>query len=157
MSGKIKLEWDIHYVTNGTLTVGNSTFPKYICDAHTHGLNKLNHPELQLVLDYGPEEVARLINAVGIMIRKGKTFKNGDKISGLYEDCDVYIRETDDVNGKPLLRLVIPDSLNRLPENATEPYSLQMMSTRILYAMGSADLIHDEHEEPTAEDNQILS
>ena len=61
-------------------------------------------------------------------------FKNGDVIRGLYLDCDVPLWEMSDSSGRSILRLIIPDKQNRLPEESDEPFKWQMLCTQLLYA-----------------------
>ncbi len=135
-----KLDWDIHYVSNHAQCEEcgkvEDSFPDLICDAHTHGIKKYGHPEFQVVIDYGPHEICRLLNTMGLRVKHGERFKAGDKVSGLYLDCDIQLREVTDCDGKPLLRLVIPDKQNRLPEQSEPPFTYQMLATGILYSSG---------------------
>lgn len=133
-----KVDWIWHYVSNkceceecGKI---ESPFPKHVCDAHTHGMDKYNHPEFQVVLDYGPREVGRLLNSMGLRVQNGEAFKDGDSVKGLYKDCDILLREIPDCNGISVLRLVIPDKNYNMPENSKPPYSYQMIATPLLYA-----------------------
>ena len=54
----------IHMVTDGTCEkckgAGNS-FHKYMCDAHSHGMDKFGHRELQMVLLIDPKLIASSI------------------------------------------------------------------------------------------------
>ena len=132
-----KLDWDIHYVSNNIACSEcgkvEKVFPDYICDAHTDGMSKYGHPEFQLVLDYGPQEVCRLLNTMGLRVKNGERFQSGDLVSGLYLDCSVQLREITDCDGNPILRLIIPDRQNRLPEQSEVPFTYQMLATALLY------------------------
>jgi len=39
-----------------------------------------------------------------------------------------------DSSGRSILRLIIPDKQNRLPEESDEPFKWQMLCTQLLYA-----------------------
>ncbi len=136
---KKKVDWIFHYVSNNVICdvcgKQESSLPTYICDAHTHGMNKYGHLEFQVVLDYGPEEVGRLLNAMGLMVQEGKRFKDGDTVKGLYLDCDITLCEMSDCNGKGILRLIIPDKQNRMPEQSEYPHSMQIFCTQMLYKL----------------------
>ena len=58
---KKEIDWVIHYVANGVRCSlcgeEENSFPQYICDAHTHGMDRYKHPEFQVVLNYGMDEV----------------------------------------------------------------------------------------------------
>ena len=135
-----KVDWIWHYVSNNAVCQECGTredgFPEYICDAHTHGMNKYGHLEFQVVVDYGPKEIGRLLNEMGFKVQSGQRFKDGDQIEGLYLDCNIYLREVTDAHERPILRMVIPDKYNRLPEESERPHSLQMFATNFLYALG---------------------
>lgn len=131
-----KVDWIYHYVANGVQCAdcgaAENSFPQYVCDAHTHGMNRYNHLEFQVIIDYGPEEVGRLLNSMGRRVQNGERFKNNDVVKGLYLDCDVHLWEMSDASGRPVLRLIIPDKQNRMPEKADYPYSMQMLCTQLL-------------------------
>lgn len=133
-----KIDWIYHYVGNGVPCAicgkVEDSFPPGICDAHTHGMDKYGHPEFQVIIDGGPQETGRLLNTMGLRVQSGERFKSGDEIEGLYLDCNVQLREMPDANGKPVLRLVIPDAKNRLPEEGADyPYCLQVLATPVFY------------------------
>lgn len=131
------VDWIVHYVGNGIECAEcgkiEDCFPQYVCDAHTHGMNRYNHLEFQVIIAYGLQETGRLLNEMGFKVQNGQRFKDGDRISGLYLDCDILIKQTCDCDGKPILRLVIPDKDNKLPEDSLPPFSYQDFDTRLLY------------------------
>ena len=132
-----KCNWVIHYMANGIpcecCGKAEYHFPPQMCDAHTDGLWKYGHMEFQLVLDYEQREIMRLLNTIGMRVAEGERFKNGDIIEGLYLDCSIMLREFPDIDGKPLLRLIVPDKNNRWPEYAEDPYCKQLFSTPFLH------------------------
>lgn len=134
---KKKVDWVWHYITNGVQCEEcgkiENGLPKFICDAHTHGMNKYGHLEFQVVINYGPEELGRLLNEMGRRVQNGERFKDGDIVEGLYLDCNVVMREIPDSNDQPVLRLIIPDKQNRMPEDSSPPHSMQVLATSILY------------------------
>ncbi len=136
---KEKVDWIFHYVSNNAVCdicgKQESSFPQYICDAHTHGMSKYGHLEFQVVIDYGAEEVGRLLNEMGRRVQSGQRFKNGDVVKGLYLDCDITLCEMSDSNGKAILRLMIPDKQNRVPDEAEYPHSMQIFCTQMLYML----------------------
>ena len=48
-----------------------------------------------------------------------------------------------DVNGQPILRLIIPDKQNRWPEASDYPHNLQILATSVLSLYGK---IHENGE-----------
>ena len=115
-----KVDWIIHavfeYGPGGTK------------NNHTHGMERYGHLDFQMVLNAPPQEISYLLNTTGMRVRDGEQFAPGDMVHGLYEDCGVRLdlfRET----GRKVLRLIIPDSDNRFPEDplCKEPYKYQIL------------------------------
>ena len=138
-----KIDWVCHYVSNNCACAEcgkvKKAYPSYVCDAHTHGMDKYNHLEFQVILDYGLFEIGRLLNTMGKRVQNGESFKDGDWVKGLYEDCDVLLREIPDSAGEPVLRLIIPDRDNKMPEESTVPYSYQSIATPVLAMLKKKD------------------
>lgn len=63
--------------------------------------------------------------------------KNGEMVSGIYEDCDVRLTEFEET-GRTVLRVIIPDKNNRFPEDAgcDVRYTLQIFTTDFIYREG---------------------
>lgn len=85
---KAKLDWIIHHVANGAICAEcgevENSYPPYICDSHTHGLDKYDgHLEFQVVVNYGMEENMRLLNTLGMRVQAGERFKSEDFVQGL--------------------------------------------------------------------------
>ena len=59
-----------------------------------------------------------------------RTFRSGDMVSGIYEDCDVRLDEYEET-GRKVLRVIIPDANNIFPEegDCMLPYCLQFLKT----------------------------
>lgn len=131
---KKKIDWIIHLVANGAVceecgTVEASFLPN-LCNAHTHGLYKYNHKDFQLVLNLPPQEIARILNTLGLMVQKGRKFFDGDLVEGIYLDCPVRIQPFVE-DDRTVLRVVIPDKYNHFPEEPEcgYPYKLQLLPT----------------------------
>lgn len=131
------INWIIHLVANGAVcddcgTVESSFLPN-LCNAHTHGMGQYRHVDFQLVLNLPPQEVARILNSFGLMVQSGHRFKNGEYISGIYEDCVVRVQSFSEC-GRPVLRIIIPDRNNRFPEDPSceMPYKMQLLPTENL-------------------------
>lgn len=129
-----KMDWAVHMVVNGGCcqecgTV-ESGFKEGLCNAHTHGMSKYGHPDFQMVLAMSPQEVCYILNSFGKMVQNGATFKNGEYVAGIFEDCVVRLQtfwETD----REVLRVIIPDRNNIFPEDprCEEPYCHQLLKT----------------------------
>lgn len=134
---KRKLDWIIHAVSNGIPCADcgktENSFIPGACNFHTHGLEKYGHPDLQIVIEYPPQEIARILNTIGLRIQDGARFAAGDLIKGIYEDCDVRL-DTFEETGRNVLRVIIPDKFNRFPEDpiCEYPYNLQAFPTDML-------------------------
>ena len=98
------------------------------------------------MLNYQREEIMRLLNTMGMRVARGERFKDGDLIEGLYLDCSVRLQEFPDIDGKPVLRLMIPDKENRWPEEAGVPYCGQLFSTFLLHHYGDLRNALDEYK-----------
>lgn len=129
-----KIDWIIHLVMNGAVCehCGRVTdeFVPYSCNAHTHGMEKYDHMDFQLVLKLPVEEIARILNTMGLRVQRGERFKAGDMVSGIYADCEVRLDEFEECDRK-VLRVVIPDKHNRFPEEhgCMDIYQLQSWET----------------------------
>lgn len=116
------VDWIIHGVCDG----------RFI-NFHTHGMERYSHMDFQMVLPYPQKEVCRILNTLGLRVQAGERFKNGDLISGIYEDCDVRVTEFEET-GRTVLRVIVPDKDNRFPEDpdCEYPYTLQVFTTDFL-------------------------
>ena len=132
-----QIDWTIHLVTNCECDeCGNSenSFLPNVCNAHTHGMEKYEHQDFQLVLRLPPNEIGRILNTFGLRVQAGEKFKNGDLVSGIYEDCNVKLQEFEET-GRKVLRVMIPDANNIFPEKneCNEVYRMQLLETNALH------------------------
>lgn len=127
------IDWIIHCCANGACDacgkVENS-FIQYTCNAHTHGMEKYDHPDFQMVLQLPFEEIGRILNWLGLRVQAGERFNPGDYVSGIYEDCQIRLDEYEET-GRNVLRVIIPDKFGIFPENpeCMEIYKLQLLET----------------------------
>ena len=128
---KQKIDWIIHLVTNGACEEcgkeEGSFFP-YTCNAHTHGMERYQHMDFQMVLFLPPQEIGRILNTMGMRVQSGERFKAGDYVSGIYEDCQIRLDAFEET-GRMVLRVVIPDKYGRFPEDVAcmDTYKLQQV------------------------------
>lgn len=133
-----KIDWVVHMVMNGAncdvCGKREDELIPYACDAHTHGMNNYGHKEFQMVLAYEPKELMRILNYLGLKVQAGEKFRDGDMVSGIYLDCDVQLREFE-CHGDTVLRVIIPDRMNRFPDNpdCEEILKIQLLETDDLY------------------------
>lgn len=135
---RLNPDWICHLVMVGSCDgCGNSEYSPlspYLCDCHTHGLEKYGSKELQLVVKMQQNMIGYLLNTVGAMIRAGAELKDGDYIDCLLEGYLVLITKNEDSSGKEILRIVVPDVKGLFPkdEGCDTPYSLQGLSTYMI-------------------------
>ena len=98
------IDWEIHYVLD------DFDFKTDRCDAHTHGVDK-DHLELQVTVCLDPDTMGYILNVVGLLIKKGYKFTDGDLLFGLFEDESMALgfREIVNYDNKPILRIIVPD------------------------------------------------
>ena len=53
------VDWIIHYILDNP-----GPYP-YLCNAHTHGMEKYRHPDFQMVLNLPQEHICYLLNSCG--------------------------------------------------------------------------------------------
>ena len=139
----MRFNWIIHCCRNGVVCdecgdVENG-FLENACNAHTHGMGQYGHMDFQLVLQYSDGEIFRILNTFGLWVQEGRKFKDGDEVSGIFEDCNVKLKEFDECDRK-VLRIIIPDKYNVFPDEdgCLEPYTLQTLHTDMLWSKGGA-------------------
>lgn len=131
-----KIDWIIHCCANGACdncgTVEHGFIP-YTCNAHTHGMEKYNHMDFQMVIFLPLEEIGRILNTLGLRVQSGECFKSGDMVSGIYEDCNIRLDAFEET-GRTVLRVMIPDKYNIFPEDerCMPVYRLQLLETEEL-------------------------
>ena len=138
-----KIDWMIHCCANGyceTCGKFEVSFFSYICNAHTHGMQKYGHMDFQMVLRLPDREIARILNTFGRWVQAGRRFHDGDMVSGIYTDCEVRLDMFEET-GRRVLRVVIPDRNNCFPESpdCMEPYRFQKLPTNKLYILEDKD------------------
>ncbi len=137
---KKTIDWVIHLVANRTCSEcgkKENGFLPYTCNAHTHGMERYEHLDFQVVLFLPPNEIARILNTMGLRVQNGERFRAGDYVSGIYEDCPIRLDAFEET-GRTVLRVVIPDKYGVFPEdeNCMETYKLQQLPTDALYREG---------------------
>ena len=135
------VDWIIHLVANGACDECGKTemgFLPYLCNAHTHGMEKYGHMDFQMVLRTSDQEIARILNTLGLRVQAGERFHAGDCVSGIYTDCDVRLDAFEETD-RQVLRVIIPDKYNVFPEeeHCMEPYKWQLLDTEALCTGGA--------------------
>lgn len=140
-----KKNWIIHLCANGVICeicgkVENGFLPQ-TCNAHTHGMEKYHHMDFQVVLALPVEEIADILNTLGMRVQAGERFHNGDLVSGIFEDCDIRLDEYEET-GRTVLRVIIPDANNIFPDDdrCMPIFRVQLLETEDLHCEGGWDL-----------------
>lgn len=60
------VDWIIHYILDDS-----GPYP-YLCNAHTHGMEKYRHPDFQMVLNLPQEHICYLLNSMGMRVQGGR-------------------------------------------------------------------------------------
>lgn len=117
-------DWIIHIVPPTSPYLPDD-IPEYILNSHTHGMYEYFHREFQVLLALDASEICRLLETLCRRVEAGEAFSPGDMVTGLYE-CAVRLDAAIE-NGENVLRLIIPDSNNRFPEDplCEAPYKYQ--------------------------------
>ena len=127
-----EIDWIIHFIGNGVFCPDcgkiETGFPQYICNAHTHGMEKYGHPDFQVVIHMSTQNIGYVLNLLGLRVQAGERFHAGDLVRGVFEDCPVRLDAFEET-GRQVLRVVIPDGKNRFPEDphCDYPYSFQKL------------------------------
>ena len=127
---------------------GTKMFPENLMDCHTHNLLKYKDKdgvgwEYQVVL--ADDECAiYILNCIQRALEKGTRFHPGDYVDDIFDDCKVFMLETEDSDGKPILRCCVPDMKGRqfFDEGCDAPYVFQFLTTKEIMQM--AELDHEE-------------
>lgn len=129
-----KIDWIFEISGNGLVCRDcgkiENGFPDYICNAHTHGMDKYDHLDFQMVIHANPKEMCYILNEFGRRVQAGERFKAGDMVEGIFLDCPVRLDAFEEC-GRTVLRVIIPDSRNRFPEDPScdYPYSFRLVPT----------------------------
>lgn len=109
-------------------------FIKGFCNATTDGMYKYNHPEFQLVLHLEYKLLLYTLNTLGLMVKAGRKFQDGDLVDELFEGYQAKLIEIEEC-GKKVLRVIIPDPDHRFPDNpqCQLEYSYQALPIEDLY------------------------
>ena len=117
----------IHCVIN---VEGDAPFDetKFLRDAHTHGLADLIGTELQITLAADPKLVSYLINTIAALAYKNEwDLSDGDILKEVIQNnFDLKLFETTDCEGKPIMRILLPDPENKFGKEAEAPYCYQL-------------------------------
>lgn len=124
-------EWTAHLVMFSE--EDENQFNRYLCDCHTHGLDKFDSLEIQVVLKVKKEIITHIIATVSAMIECGVHLQDGDLIEQVLS-CPVRIRKNEDLYGNEILRIVLPDENMKFPEDegCDKNFIFQSLTTRTI-------------------------
>ena len=67
-----EIDWIIHFIGNGVFCPDcgkiETGFPHYICNAHTHGMEKYGHPDFQVVIHMSTQNIGYVLNLLGLRV-----------------------------------------------------------------------------------------
>lgn len=141
-------DWCLHLIRNGMPCAycGKIEYPyvRNICDCHSHGLIERHGAkyEFQVVLEYPIKTVGFVLNELGYRVRAGEVFRPGDLVEGIFEDCSVRLDKFADCDGRPILRIIIPDGQNRWPEDPACDPKYQLQRLPLVQLRNSRHLMH---------------
>lgn len=109
----------------------NPVGPGGMINIHTHGMEKYDHMDFQLVFPAESQLVRHILDTLEARVQNGERFKPGDLVYGLFDDCCVRLDLVWETR-RQVLRLIIPDAHNRFPEEpmCEAPYKYQ---TQIMF------------------------
>lgn len=82
-------------------------------NAHTHGLDRLNHLDLQIVIPMHMQKAYDIFESLYNLIKSGTVFKVQERYSGIFAKCEITFIEAFE-NGRKVLRLILPDRTGSL-------------------------------------------
>ena len=131
-------DWQVHVIKNGqkcclTGVEINDMLPG-TANFHTHGMEKYNHPNFQIVLDYDVQQGVRILNVLCLLVSRGARFKDGDCFKKFFMDGDIRFAAFKEA-GRDILRVIIPDEYNRFPgeKGCDAGYEVQLFDIEDLY------------------------
>lgn len=140
-----KIDWIIHAMANGVYCSKNNkaenSFIDGACNFHTHGMEKYGHLDFQVVLELDPNDIAFILNTLGMRVQSGEKFNAGDLVYGIFADCPIRLDEFEET-GRTVLRVIIPDEKNVFPddEKCNADFKIQLFPTDALYCKGTTTL-----------------
>lgn len=125
------MEWIVVATMNGKRCAACgeiiNEFQPGTCWFTTGGLVQFGHLELEMVVQLMPEYIAAILNAFGRLVKAGRKLKDGDVVQFEGIASLFHIKEFK-VDGKKVLRVIVPDKNGRYPEekDCEYPFSMQM-------------------------------
>ena len=140
-----KIDWIIHAMANGVCCSKNNkvenSFIDGACNFHTHGMEKYGHLDFQVVLELDPNDIAFILNTLGMRVQSGEKLNAGDLVYGIFEDCPIRLDEFEET-GRTVLRVIIPDEKNIFPDEevCNDDFKFQLLPSDALYRVNDTIL-----------------
>ena len=108
----------VHYVSD------DATSPTRF-NAHTHGMNLLNHLDFQLVIQLPPKVGHNILCSLAEMVKDGSRFEAGQLVENIIRTFPIKLIEATE-NDRKVLRIILPDPDGKLElDEINQQYSLQ--------------------------------
>ena len=92
-------------------------------NAHTHGMNHLNHPDFQITISIGQDVISAIFHNLCAKVKKGMRFKDGDILDNVIGGGFKVRLSTATECGNEVLRVILPDlNGNILPTDIDNNY-----------------------------------
>lgn len=82
-------------------------------NAHTHGLDSLNHLDFQIVIPLHMQKAYDIFEILYNKIKEGTIFKVQERYSGIFTKAEITFIEAFE-DGRKVLRLILPDRTGSL-------------------------------------------
>ena len=92
-------------------------------NAHTHGMDHLNHPDFQITISIGQDVMSAIFHNLCAKVKKGMRFKDGDILDNVIGGGFKVRLSTATECGNEVLRVILPDlNGNILPTDIDNNY-----------------------------------
>lgn len=125
----------VSYDSNGELE--NLRIP-FACNAHTHGMDKYNHLDFQVVLPLSTNVIYGILARLCKRVQAGDRFQSGDYVSHIVEGGQIRLDEFEE-SGRKVLRAIIPDENGAFPESPMCSDAVRLQLLKADYLSGTPE------------------
>jgi hypothetical protein len=104
---------------------------KGFVNCHTHGLDRFNHLDFQLVLPVDGNILQQLVTTLVDRVKAGEKFEAGMRVSGVVANYDVLLvaAKESEQNSRQVLRVILPDQQGNLDEERMNAFFASQYNT----------------------------